>query len=68
MVHESTLEHFGISQENWEIIAEHHKLFIRATYFEKYKGRNPEKHKVNCKICGKEMWNSSLTTHQKKCK
>lgn len=68
MVLDSTLKHFDISPENWEIIVEHNKLFARVTYHEKYKGRYPEKHKVKCKICGREMWNSSLTTHQKKCK
>lgn len=68
MVLDSTLDHFGITQDQYDDIVEKGKLFARIIYHEKYKGRYPEKKKVNCKVCGKEMWNSSLTTHQKKCK
>ena len=63
-----TLNHFEISEEKYKEIIDMKNLWNKLYHFENRRGICPPKKKVNCKVCGKSMLNSSLSNHKKSCK
>lgn len=68
MVQVATLDHFKISKEEYDEIVSVKNLWKRIYHYENLRGSCQPKKKISCKICNKEMLDSSLSNHRKICK
>jgi hypothetical protein len=68
MVQPETLDHFKISEEEFNEIVKVKNLWKRIYHYENLRGYCHPKKKINCEICNKVMLDSSLSNHRKICR